>query len=498
MARGFKALGGQFQVNSEAMNDQIDSSVANLNDGGFIVTWSSLDQDGSASGIFGQRYDASGVILGAEFQVNTQTMGYQNGPSIATLNGGDFVVFWSSSYFPDHAGIFGQRYDATGVALGAKFQVNVIESTEDSEGSAIALKDGGFVVTWTSVALSSGGIRMIHARKYDATGVPAGDEIIVHPSPDDQILSSVTALKDGSFLITWSQLPHTRDDEDTPENRYDIYGQRYDAVGSTVGPKFWVNTELANTQIYSSVTTLSDGGLVFTWTSTDQDGSGRGIFGQRYDASGVAVGNEFQVNTEWMSTQYQSSVTALDNGGFVVTWTSEDLDGSGYGIFAQQFQAQLFGTAEGEAIFDTFEAGWIHGQGGNDLLRGLKGSDIIFGGSGRDTLKGGQGKDVLKGGHGKDTLDGGKGNDKLHGGRGMDEFVFKDGSDKDKIMDFQDDFDTIRLDQDLWGGGLTKQQMISTYASIDGDDIVFVFGTNELRIKGFADLTELSDDIVFI
>ena len=41
---------------------------------------------------------------------------------------------------------------------------------------------------------------------------------------------------------------------------------------------------------------LSDGGFVVTRHSEDPNRIGYGIFGQRYDSSGFAVGNEFQIN----------------------------------------------------------------------------------------------------------------------------------------------------------------------------------------------------------
>ena len=46
---------------------------------------------------------------------------------------------------------------------------------------------------------------------------------------------------------------------------------------------------------------------------------------QRYDASGNAVGSEFQVNTYTPGDQMLSIVTALSDGGFVVAYQSLDL-----------------------------------------------------------------------------------------------------------------------------------------------------------------------------
>lgn len=129
------------------------------------------------------------------------------------------------------------------------------------------------------------------------------------------------------------------------------------------------------------------------------------------------------------------------------------------------------------------------GGAGDDVLKGNSVANILTGGQGQDRLRGAQGRDVLKGG---------KGDDVLIGGKGADAFVFKTKGGKDTIRDFQDDRDTIRLDDALWSGTLTKQQLVDTFASVVGSDIVFDFGAEELKIKGFTDLSELADDLSII
>ena len=47
-----------------------------------------------------------------------------------------------------------------------------------------------------------------------------------------------------------------------------------------------------------------DGDFVITWQSHGQDGSGWGIYAQRYNAAGVKQGTEFRVNTYTLSHQY--------------------------------------------------------------------------------------------------------------------------------------------------------------------------------------------------
>jgi serralysin len=84
---------------------------------------------------------------------------------------------------------------------------------------------------------------------------------------------------------------------------------------------------------------LGDGGWLVTWSSYGQDGSGEGVYQQRYAASGAKVGIETQVNTDTKGHQSSPDVTALSDGGWVVTWNSRDEDGSGYGIHQQRYDA---------------------------------------------------------------------------------------------------------------------------------------------------------------
>ena len=51
----------------------------------------------------------------------------------------------------------------------------------------------------------------------------------------------------------------------------------------------------------------------------------------------TAIGTEFQINTYTSSAQWNSSVTGLADGGFVVTWQSSEQDGSGWGVYGQRY-----------------------------------------------------------------------------------------------------------------------------------------------------------------
>ncbi|WP_186766435.1 calcium-binding protein [Phaeobacter marinintestinus] len=138
----------------------------------------------------------------------------------------------------------------------------------------------------------------------------------------------------------------------------------------------------------------------------------------------------------------------------------------------------------------------LHGGAGDDTLDGGGGSDTLDGGGGADTLDGGGGDDALQGNGGPDHLEGGAGDDDLTGGQGADTFLFTEG--QDVITDFQNDIDTIELDDALWGGGRTVEQVLDL-ARVTNGDLVFDFGDgNILRIIGVRNPDTLSDDLVIV
>ena len=143
---------------------------------------------------------------------------------------------------------------------------------------------------------------------------------------------SLAALEDGGFIVTYTSYAGDGN------NSWAVMGQRYDASGSPVGDELpLVSDYVSNQQSQPSVTGLADGGFVATWYS---DGSSD-VRGQIYDADGTPLNDEFRVNTYDSSTQSQPSVTALVDGGFVVTWqdSSGHSVGSNTDIRAQRFSA---------------------------------------------------------------------------------------------------------------------------------------------------------------
>ncbi|MDO6805822.1 hypothetical protein Q4595_25425, partial [Wenyingzhuangia sp. 1_MG-2023] len=83
------------------------------------------------------------------------------------------------------------------------------------------------------------------------------------------------------------------------------------------------------------VEALGSGGYVVVWTSNGQDGDADGVYARIYDADGNAISAELAVNSYTTNNQNDASVTALADGGFVVTWTSESQDGGYFSTYLQ-------------------------------------------------------------------------------------------------------------------------------------------------------------------
>src|SRR5262245_21751899 len=108
-----------FQVNKNLAPDQYDAAVTRDTKGNYIAVWSEVN--GGNSEIMGQRYQATGAALGVPFKVNVDPVGVaaaDYAPAIARTNDGGFVVVWLSllppGSTPDTPQVMARRFNATG------------------------------------------------------------------------------------------------------------------------------------------------------------------------------------------------------------------------------------------------------------------------------------------------------------------------------------------------------------------------------------------------
>jgi hypothetical protein len=320
--------------------------------GDFVIAWERSGQDPA---IFGRRYNEIGEPLDDPFRVYPPIIlfapgmssdftdpigGIAGGPPsvpfgarVSSDSAGNFVVVWRISPFGQ---LDARRYASSGEALGTAFQINNAHSSYAFDADVAAYNNGAFVVVWSDY--SNYGVR---AARYDNTGAPVGSEIPVALPPDAGPLS-VGSDYSGNFVVAWQQY-------ESGEAEYGIFARRFSNAGEAEGSEFHVNAYTTGSQVRPSVSRHGgSGAFVVVWQDSgctfgepppcgSREGDGAGIFGRRFDAAGVPIGTEFQVNTYTTNDQTNPRVAADEAGHFVVVWESYGQDSDQQGVFGQLY-----------------------------------------------------------------------------------------------------------------------------------------------------------------
>ena len=451
-------IGGEFRLNTETANDQVRPTITALTNGGFVVTWydfsGSLGDTDRAS-IKAQLVDSSGLKVGSELLVNTQTHGMQLRPVVSALTDGGFVISWmdESHTLGDSSStsIKAQIFGSDGDQIGSEFLVNTVTHGQQSRPNITSLANGGFAVTWRdeSDTLGDSSFSSVKAQIFDGSGAKVGSEFLVNSQTlGEQKYPAIGGLADGGLVVVWRDASGTLGDASSTS----IKAQLFDESGERIGGEFLVNTEAEGKQSRPNITGLSNGGFVVTWRDqggTLGDASVSSVKAQVFDAFGTKIGTEFLVNTETEGNQYFPNIDALTNGGFLVTWQDNSGalgDTSKFGVKAQLFDA-IGNKVGSEFLVNTFTDGsqrkptvaglqdgnlvvtWFDQSGtlGDDSGTSIKAqlfsvqpteaveslTDVqnLIGSAFDDILRGDARPNVMEGGMGDDVIDGGDGVD---------------------------------------------------------------------------------------
>jgi hypothetical protein len=349
-------LGNEFQINTTTSGDQTEPSVAMSVKGDFVVAWEGpgINQED----IFAQMFDPNGQPIVSEFQVNSYTNGVQLIPKIAINEAGTFVVVWESERLAAETSVISCRlYDANGLAVGEEFEVNIMSDCRYPDVAIDA--NGNFAVVWMqdksnnsiiarlydanglartepfqvnttsfgsltqpSIAMDSAGYFIvtwdgdpekanqddIHARLYDPNGMPICEQFIVNTTCDGpQQEPKVDMNNNQEFVIVWNS------ETDSDVNKKDIFVQRFNHLGQPIGGELQLNAFTEGDQKYPAVAIGQEGKSIVVWQSDKQDGSHYGIFGQMVPKAPAAdFSNDGSVDfrdfcvlaEEWRKSEY--------------------------------------------------------------------------------------------------------------------------------------------------------------------------------------------------
>jgi len=180
-------------------SQQCEATVAATTNGTFVVVWTSRRQQEGTAGVYMQRFDADGSAIGSETQVNLWTPSMQASPAIAALADGGFVVVWTSFGQDGDAGsIVARRFNAEGLG-GDEVLVNTQVAGEQSAPVVASHANGEIAIAWVSHADERAAV-VLRRMQNDGTW------------SDEQQLAvgasvrapSIAMLQDGSTLVTWT------------------------------------------------------------------------------------------------------------------------------------------------------------------------------------------------------------------------------------------------------------------------------------------------------
>ena len=365
------ATSTDFQVNAYTTNVQSSSAVAARGDG-FVVVWESFGSPGTDSdsnSVQARFFDSAGLAVGDQFQVNTYTTQGQTKPRVASWADGRFVVIWREysagatgrlfdsagqavsefDVFPGQGlysggdvavtdermlvvwsmavdgssfGIGGSLFDSAGAAIGSDFFVNSYTTNLQADPRVAATSDGGFVVVWGSRFAGPGsddyGIVM---RRLDSAGTPLASDMQVNSLTSDRQTKPALAVgPDGGFVVSWNSYLFGADDDA-------LVARRFDSTGAALGDDFQVEQSLDGYQRLGSLASTPDGGFVATSYGYFDDITGSNVGASRFDANGVRAEDDFIVNSQQSGLKSQPTSASNTRGDLFMSWTSTQSTG---------------------------------------------------------------------------------------------------------------------------------------------------------------------------
>jgi len=162
--------------------------------------------------------------------------------------------------------------------------------------------------------------------------IGSGTETRVNTNtPNTQLHPAVAMDENGNYVVVW-------ENQGADGSGFGIFGQRYDINGVPLGSEFPVNISTDEDQRYPAIAMDSDGDFVVVWMDEALDASGWGIYGRRFDKNGTPLGFEFLINSRGTLGHQKNPVVAMDKvGNFTVVWTHHALDGSIFSIRGRRY-----------------------------------------------------------------------------------------------------------------------------------------------------------------
>ncbi|MFO0828132.1 MAG: hypothetical protein U0572_08275 [Phycisphaerales bacterium] len=300
--RGLADEVSHFRASSFSLSAQHEACAGNFSgDDAMVVAWTSKRQQGGLAGIYAQRFDRDGVAVGGETQVNLWTGSQKAAPTVAGRPDGALIAWASFAQDGDAGAIIARVFDRS-FNGGDEFLVN--ESTRGDQHDPVASTDGSgsTLVAWVSE--DGADVASIRGRVLgnDSTW---GPEFAIARGTNGLRAPSVAPRRDGGWVVAWTE------DESV----------RTIAIDGRGAPTR--SAEVIAADAYEAALAGGDGGFVVAYASPDH--ASHAVVAQRLDGDGCPIGHSHAVGHG-----NGAEVVASPDGSSVVLWneTLTDADGA--------------------------------------------------------------------------------------------------------------------------------------------------------------------------
>jgi hypothetical protein len=350
---GYAPVASEYAIVGALSGDQVFPQLGLNANGGYIV-WQDNITDGDGWGISARRLDGTFSQVFSNFRVNQQGVGDQENPQVSLLNGGGAAFVWQGGR-QGFQRIYTRFLSASNTWATGDILVNTFTNDYQVNPAITTLTNGNVLAAWSSYnEVATGSLQDVFVRLLSPTGQAVSGEILVNQfTKNNQRSATVAALSSGGFVVVWVSEGERVDS--TLGTSVDIYARRFNASGLAQGGEFLVNTS-SNVCANPDVATAPDGSFAVAWSEQDATSprtNSWDVYVRTF--SSAAVGGTVQrVNTHLYGDQFAPKIT-YSGGNYLEVWTSLGQDGSREGVYGR-FLTPAGTSLGGEFLVNTTTA----------------------------------------------------------------------------------------------------------------------------------------------
>ena len=392
-------VGGQQLINTASVDTQTEHMVAVQANGNYLVVWESYPETVNGPGqidVMAQLYNSTGAKVGVQTRLNTTITGDQGEPHVSAMFDGGYLVTWVGNGPGDVYGVYTQRLNASGALVGGETLVNTTTAGDQVITRVTTLADGGYVVVWESIGQDAAGSAGTYFQRYDASGKK------LTGLTGDAAANVLTWAGVGSVVIDAGAGNDTltggsANDHLNGDAGNDVLngGAGADRMTGGDGSDTYFVDNLRDVVIETNAVAAT-GGIDTVNSTLTIHVLGANVENLRLLATTAANGTGNALN----NTIFAGAGNNVLNGGAGIDTASYAFASGAVTANLALTAAQATGGSGSDTLL-AFEN--LTGSNFNDTLTGNAAANVLSGGAGNDVLNGAAGADLLVGGDGSDS-----------------------------------------------------------------------------------------------